>query len=120
MTWIEKSVPSIGLLIGMVLTAIGAVMFLSSIIKIAVYNPTIQTYVSNSCEYDFAKPVIEPGERTPRTPEEIEQCVADRQSEEQARYISNRKDNAIDGGVLLFVGIIFWAIFRQWWKKLLK
>lgn len=112
MSWLSKIVPSIGLLIGIVFVAIGGVMGGSSAIKLALYAP-----VESPCGYPYQ---IAPNGPTPAQVKEVgtpeEYCKNQRKSE-RAYYVQAKKENIIDGGVFLIVGVVFWLIFRRSWRK---
>ncbi len=108
MTWLEKIIPSIGLLIGIIFVAVGATMLLSSVIKMA-------TYIPNPGYYSCPMPVREPSpEGLVMEPTESDQVCKERMvKEERTRYFIDKKDMSINGGVLLVVGIVFWIFFAR-------
>ena len=112
MTWLEKIVPSLGLLVGIVFVAIGAVMGGGAVLKMVAYNP--ESFVPYNCEYDYRTlPTPEAQVPTQKTPGEIEVCKMIEQKAEATRYLHNKKENAIDGVVFLITGIIFWILFAK-------
>lgn len=115
MAWLEKIVPSLGLLIGIVFVAVGSVMMLSSVLKIVTYNPESAIPAYYECPPNISKSIeqdqIQSDESV--TVQDPEACREQYVQSERIRYMTNRKDNALDGGVFLFVGIIFWIIFAR-------
>lgn len=107
MNWIEKIVPSIGLLIGIVFVAIGATMGFGSLIKISTYEAG--SYDSYICQN---KPIVEGVEDTMDNGD-LEECISREKENAKSRYMQDKKENVIDGLVFLIVGIVFWRIFAK-------
>jgi divalent metal cation (Fe/Co/Zn/Cd) transporter len=108
MEWIKKVVPSVALLIGIVLTAIGATMLLSSVLKLAFYAPVANDY-SYACE-----PENKTGSaRTQALEETEEECIARMYDEEVARFNNRQVENTLDGIAFLIVGGFLWIWFAR-------
>jgi hypothetical protein len=110
MTWFKKIIPSIGLLLGMVLVAIGSIMLLSSAFKL-VFNVSTSYNDYYVCESRY-NPSLE--HEVTLDPVEIENCKEKELAREQENFIQEKTSNIIDGGAFLVVGAFFWIFF---WKR---
>lgn len=107
MDWIKKIVPSFGLLIGIILTSIGATLALSSGLKLAFSEPVIYNY---ACQTNFDSKL----ERDVQlSSEEKQQCEEKALKEETARFVNEKTQKILDGIAFLVVGIFFWIWFTK-------
>lgn len=114
MNWIEKIVPTIGLLIGIAFVAVGSILTGGSILKLALYEPQPASSFNYQCEFKPAMDATKPESRM--TDAERASCVASAQSDEAIRFRTDKKNTIIDGAMFLVVGIVFWVIFKRWRK----
>ncbi len=110
MTWFKKIIPSIGLLVGMVLVAIGAIMLLSSAFKL-VFNVSTSYNDYYMCEFRY-NPTLE--KDVALEPTEMAECKDREIAREQENFKQEKTSNIIDGGAFLVVGSFFWIFF---WRK---
>jgi hypothetical protein len=116
-----------GIIIGIVLTAIGSIFLLNAVLKLYVFEFNTNPYFSATemCQYDhMAKPAIrEPIEKPTNTGpvklegEAYDTCVEEKSALENQRYVRRKQENMIDGLAMLLVGIPFWLIFGVRRKK---
>ncbi len=118
--WLRELITFGGAITGIVLTAVGGVMLINATLKLYVFqfqSEEYQVVTIDECRYDHnrTKPVAagEISKPYERTPEEVEQCKADRQEENRLRFERNKKENMVDGLAMLLVGIPFWIIFER-------
>lgn len=107
MEWIKKVVPSVALLIGIVLTAIGSTMLISSVLKLAFYTPTANDY-SYACVEEKTGST-----RTQALQETQEECMTRMYDEEVARFKNRQVENILDGVAFLIVGGFLWIWFAR-------
>jgi hypothetical protein len=110
MTWFKKIIPSVGLLVGMILVAIGAIMLLSSIFKL-VFNVSTSYNDYYVCESRY-NPSLE--KEIALESVEVEECQEKELARKQENFTQEKTGNIIDGGVFLIVGAFFWIFF---WRK---
>lgn len=108
-----------GMIIGIALTAIGAIFVLNSALKVYVFGFDTPPYFSatEQCQYDHQKPMNGVDGPVKLEGEEYDECVIEKTASESARYIRQRKENMIDGLAMLLVGIPFWLLFGMRRKK---
>ena len=109
-----------GMIIGIALTAIGAIFVLNSALKVYVFGFDTPPYFSatEQCQYDHqAKPMNREDGPVKLEGEEYDKCVVEKTASESARYIRQREENMIDGLAMLLVGIPFWLMFGVRRKK---
>ena len=110
MTWFKKIIPSIGLLVGMILVAIGAIMLLSSTFKL-LFNVSTSYNDYYVCESRY-NPTLEKDIQL--EPQEMQDCKEKELAREQENFIQEKTSNIIDGVAFLVVGAFFWIFF---WRK---
>lgn len=110
MTWFKKIIPSIGLLVGMVFVAIGAIMLLSATFKL-VFNVSTNYNDYYMCEYRYN---AEQGKDIKLSPEESEACIEKQIVRDEENFVKDKANNIIDGAAFLAVGAFFWIFF---WRK---
>ena len=112
MNWIEKIVPTIGLLIGIILVAIGAIITGGSALKLALYEPNPASLYNYQCEFKPNSDATQPESRMTGTERTV--CIESAQSDDAIRFRQDKKNMIIDGAMFLGVGIAFWIIFKRW------
>ncbi|MCF7846968.1 MAG: hypothetical protein K9M51_02935 [Candidatus Gracilibacteria bacterium] len=113
LSWLSHLINLGGALTGIILTAVGGVMVLNAALKLYVFQfqgEAYQIVTTQECQYDRNLGTEEPRERTP---EEIEQCKAERREEQKMRFRRQKEENMVDGLAMLLVGIPFWIIFDR-------
>jgi len=118
-TWLRELVPIAGHILGIVLFAVGGIMFMNPLLKLYVFG-----YESNS--YFNPTEICENDQRYPRTTKEeiaekefildeteLSKCIEKKKEQEISRYTRQQHDNMINGVVSLFFGLIFWGIYRR-------
>lgn len=115
MNWIEKIVPTIGLLIGIAFVAIGSILTGGSILKLALYEPGPASTYSYQCEFKPGSFDTTKSETQLNDAERAE-CLANAQTDDTIRYRTDKKNTIIDGAMFLIVGVVFWIIFKKWRK----
>lgn len=122
LAWLPDLIRFGGAVTGIILTAIGGVMLLNSVMKLYVFNFQTESYQmvsTEECKYDHSrrteitekKEIAQPYERTEK---EIEECKINRLEENKLRFKRNKQENMVDGLAMLLIGIPFWIIF---WRK---
>lgn len=114
MNWIEKIIPTIGLLIGIVFVAIGSILAGGSALKLALYEPNPASSYTYQCEFVNTASPTEPPQRL--SEDERALCLTTAQSDDALRYRNDKKNVIIDGSMFLVVGGMFWFIFKRWRK----
>jgi len=109
MEWIKKIVPSLGLLIGIILTSIGATMALSSGLKLAFSQPVIYDY-TYACQTKY-EPTLQ--QNTALEEKDRVDCEVKTTAKETARFKTEKTQNILDGIAFLVVGIFFWVWFTR-------
>jgi len=123
LTWIHDLINFGGAIVGIVLTAIGGVMFLNTSLKLYVFRLETNPYFSfrEMCDDEFyGKPYVEPGQMVPpkKTEEEIQDCMNKRLEIEKKSFRRQQQENFIQGTAFLIVGAFFWILHRRRKKKL--
>ncbi len=122
LAWLPDLISFGGAVTGIILTAIGGVMLLNSMMKLYVFNFQTEPYQiisTEECKYDHNRR-IEMSERRDlsqpyeRTEEEIEECKINKLEENKLRFKRSKQENMVDGLAMLLIGIPFWLIF---WRK---
>ena len=109
--WITNLIPVLAFAAGIIISSIGGIISISAALKLAFFEMEPYTIVSKeTCEFDYSKAADIPYERTP---EEVDQCVAERKAEETERFHNNQKNNIIDGLSALIVGGVLLFVFRK-------
>ncbi len=113
--WIERIVPTIGLLLGIVFVAVGAVIAGGNALKLAFYEPQPASTFNYQCEFKNGFDVTQKESRL--SSEERATCIATAQADDASVFRANKKNAIIDGLMFFVVGGIFWLTFKQWHKK---
>ncbi len=122
-SWLSQLVNVGGTIVGIVLTAVGGVMFLNTVLKVYVFGFEINSYFSaeEMCQKEEYRSVPGPDKAVPtmvqelkvHTPEEIAQCKEEKTQVEKERYSRQQKERMVDGFAFLFVGLALWTIHRR-------
>jgi|GEM_PF-6195380 len=142
-SFIGRLIPGFGLLIGIFATAIGSIIVLGGILKIAfLQEPHLlqgRFFVHDgTCQYEddffgepfLVPPVFETAElasettmigslpvesRTPRVlnKEERTKCLEEKHAQERQQFRYQQKQRIVEGIPVLLVGMIFWWMFRK-------
>jgi hypothetical protein len=120
-TWLRYLMNVAGVVVGIILTAIGSIMFLNSSLKLYVFRFEVSSYFNaqEQCE----QPKWIPGkddnqtEKKEKTPEEIETCITKKGIYEKERYTRQQQEQMIDGFAFLIVGIFLWLIHKRMKKE---
>jgi len=113
--WIERIVPTIGLLLGIVFVAVGAVIAGGNALKLALYEPQPASTFNYQCEFKNGFDTTQPESRL--TTEERAACITTAQADDAIVFRTNKKNAIIDGAMFLVVGSIFWLTFKRWHTK---
>lgn len=123
MKWLGDLVRVGGALVGIVLTAIGGVMFSNTLLKYYVFGFDTGRHFQAEEMCRTGKSVNEFGMRDihiekPETPEqmndeEVAECIERKTEIEKARYARNEKEEMIDGFAFLIVGAFLWWVHRR-------
>ena len=108
-----------GVIMGIALTAIGAIFVLNTVLKVYVFEFTTNSYFSatEQCQYDYqARPMNGEGPKKLEG-EEYDKCVGEKTELESSRFIRQKQERMIDGLAMLLVGLPFWLIFGVRRKK---
>jgi len=109
-----------GVIMGIALTAIGAIFVLNTVLKVYVFEFTTNSYFSaqEMCQYDHMARSEKPMDGPKKLEgEEYDQCVIDKTELESVRFVRQKQERMIDGLAMLLVGIPFWLIFGVRRKK---
>ncbi|MCF7830462.1 hypothetical protein K9M41_00480 [Candidatus Gracilibacteria bacterium] len=115
-SWIRDLVGFGGTIIGIVLTAIGGVMFLNTVLKVYVFNFETPPYfqAKEMCQngYPMRTPegMVEPGNTSE---EDLAKCMAEKEEVEKTRYMRQQYERMVDGFSFLIVGAFFWLMHRR-------
>lgn len=116
MDWIKKIAPTVGLVIGIVFVAIGAIVSIQAIGKLSFTEPDL-SYIEENCSMRLYGPVFDKGETvassTEPTESEKESCIKSQTLREQAGFKNRHTDALITGISMLIVGGIFWLLFKE-------
>lgn len=116
--WIKKIAPTVGLVIGIVFVAIGAIVSLQAVAKLLFTEPDL-SYIEDNCtnRYGYVAPtkVIPEGDVAEErmTEEELQSCIENQTMREEVGFKNRHIDGLITGLSMLIVGMIFWALFRE-------
>lgn len=120
-SWLRDLINVAGVVVGIVLTAIGAIMFLNSSLKLYVFGFETSSYFNayEQCEQPEWVPVkgADRTEKKEKTPEEVEECVTKKTEYEKERYARQQKEQMIDGFAFLFVGLFLWLLHKKMKKE---
>jgi len=121
--WLRELVNFGGSIVGIVLTAVGGVMFLNTVLKVYVFGFEINSYFSaeEMCQKEEYRSVPGPDKAVPtmvqelkvNTPEEIAQCKEEKTQVEKDRYSRQQKEKMVDGFAFFLVGVVLWALHRR-------
>lgn len=112
--WLTKLVPTLAFAAGIIMASIGAVMVISSSLKLALFDSEPYSYITkDDCRYDYTKPLNSEGIAPERSASEIETCLKDRRHEELVRFQNTEKRDIVDGVSALLVGGILVLLFRH-------
>jgi Ca2+/Na+ antiporter len=115
--WLTSLVPNLAFAAGIIMASVGAIMIVSSSLKLALFESEPYTIITEEeCRYDYTKPITNPelGQKEQeRSPEEIAQCMQRRHNEELVRFQNTEKRDIVDGVSAFLVGAILMAIFRH-------
>ena len=112
-----------GTILGIILVAIGGIMFMSSTLKLYVFQYETARYQTE--EHIYEQCVNEPyirktsyGEEaskdvTEPTEEEIKACTDRKTASAKKEYRRNETENMIEGFSFLFFGVLFWVVYRR-------
>lgn len=120
--WITSLPKVIGLCAGIILTAVGSVMLLNSVLKLYVLQFDTPRYGEDfkmSCQYEplpklnrrDANPELE--DSVLRTEESLAACVTEKKQNAKEQYQRDKKEDMVSGISSLFVGIFFWVWFGR-------
>ncbi|MCF7812696.1 hypothetical protein K9M59_03850 [Candidatus Gracilibacteria bacterium] len=120
-SWLRDLVNVGGTIVGIVLTAIGGVMFLNSSMKLYVFHFESSSYFNaeEQCTMPKYVPRMEGSEpeQQEKTPEEIEECIQTKEKYEKARYRRQQQEQMVDGVAFLIVGLGLWIVHHYRRKK---
>lgn len=121
LSWLRDLVNFGGIIVGIVLTAIGGVMFLNSMLKVYVFGFETNSYFNaeEQCtmpEYAPTKTGEDPQLKV-KPQSEIDECITKKTEYEKIRYSRQQKESMIDGFAFLLVGIVLWVIHHNKKKK---
>jgi len=120
---IKNLINVIGSSVGVIMVAIGSVMFLGAFLKLYVFNVNLDAdFRAYQCDQIIDAPYTNP-QQVKNTSEQLseedrlerhEQCIAREIKREQARFINHKKHAMIDGFALIVVGlpILLFYMFR--------
>ncbi len=120
--WLRELVNFGGSIVGIVLTAVGGVMFLNTVLKVYIFGFEINSYFSaeEMCQKEEYRPAPSIGpdakmvsELKVNTPEEIAQCKEEKTQVEKERYARQQKEKMVDGFAFFLVGVVLWALHRR-------
>lgn len=110
MIWLKKLIPSLGLLMGIIFVAIGAVMLVSSSLKL-IFHVQVTYDDPRMCMYVF-DPVAQ--KDVLQTDTQIETCRNLQKDQQDNQFFADKMNTIIDGVAFLAVGTFFWIFF---WKR---
>jgi len=124
LAWLPDLVNVGGTIVGIVMTAVGGVMFLNTTLKVYVFGFETNTYFNaeEQCRNDklyAPRPTssnevsIEKQPTVEINEEEISQCVERKANIEKENYRRRQYEQMIDGFAFLFVGIFLWIMHRR-------
>ena len=123
-SWPQDIINFVGAIVGIVLTAIGSVMFLNTILKVYVFGFQTESYFSaeQMCGFRDAPKIMLPVRADPVLPANLSEaemtaCIEEKTTQATAQYLRRKKESLIDGFAMLLVGIPFWILFERRRKK---
>ncbi len=124
-SWLQNNLRPAFKLIGTVLAAIGAIILISAIGKLIIWQAQPLSYYEESCSQSkfyapdiYAReimpaPMTETAQSATQTPEELQTCISNRQTADRWNERSRRFDAMIDGLALLIVGGVLVLLNRK-------
>jgi len=128
LTWLTDLQNFAGVVIGLIMLAIGSVMFLNSGAKLYILGYESNSYFSaeDRCNENHISPIYLKAEISPaqkiekKTPEEIEMCIEKATKKEKKQYTRNKLDDMLDGAIMVIIGFPIWFFHRQRKEKEIK
>jgi len=115
-TWILYLQNLVGTTVGIVMLSIGLSLILNTVAKVYILGYETSSYFSAEDMCRFSEPgVISPSEVPPQplTGEEKEKCITRETEREKKRYLREKMENMIDGGILVLIGAPLWFFHRR-------
>jgi len=114
-SWLRDLVNFGGTIVGIVLTAVGGVMLINSVLKVYVFQFDTNSYFNaeEMCQNYPMKTMNGIAEPEEKTEEELSKCVEEKTAFEKGRYTRQQHEKMIDGAAFLLVGAFLWLIHRR-------
>ncbi len=120
LTWLTDLQNFAGVVIGLIMVAIGSVMFLNAGAKLYILGYESSAYFSaeNQCEgpipfYSISQDKSEAPKTQKKTPEEMKTCIEKETKKEKKRYTREKQSSLLDGAIMIIVGFPLWFFHRQ-------
>ncbi len=123
--WLRELPNLAGVIVGIVLTAIGGVMIINTVLKVYVFGFETNSYFNaeEQCTgklgyVDGRSPIAVPTKNSEEeaqklTQEEIDECIEKTTQTEKDRYRRQQQERMIDAIGFLAVGIFLWILNRR-------